>query len=164
MTTKAWPMSSVSGEWLAISARTAIAGVVSLVLAHALKLPEAYWAPITAMVVMQSTLGAALKVSWQRLVGTALGAVAGAILTKYFGSSVVAFTLGVFVLGLLSAVFRIDRSAYRFAGITVAMVMLIQRGASPWAMGFHRFVEVSVGLVTGVLITAAWPARPAPQK
>jgi len=159
MTTKTWPNSGLTWEWLAISARTAIAGVVSLLLARLLKMPEAYWAPITAMVIMQSTLGAALKVSGQRFAGTALGAVAGALLTKYFGSSVIAFTLGVFALGLLSAVLRIDRSAYRFAGITVAIVMLVQHATGPWVVAFHRFVEVSVGLLTGLLITAVWPER-----
>jgi hypothetical protein len=38
------------------------------------KLPEAYWAPITTLVITQSSLGATLTVSWQRFVGTALGA------------------------------------------------------------------------------------------
>jgi uncharacterized membrane protein YgaE (UPF0421/DUF939 family) len=49
-------------------------------------LPEAYWAPITTLVIKQSSLGAALEVSWQRFVGTALGAVLGAIAASYFGS------------------------------------------------------------------------------
>jgi uncharacterized membrane protein YccC len=163
MTAKVWRLSGVSGEWLAISARTAIAGVVSLLVARALKLPEAFWAPITAMVVMQSTLGAAEKVSAQRLGGTALGAVLGVILRKYFDSSVVAFALGVFVLGMLSAVFHINRAAYRFSGMTLAIVMLIQHAGSPWVIGFDRFLEVAIGIAASLLTTAAWPGPPAPR-
>jgi hypothetical protein len=55
------------------SARTAIAATASLMLALAFRLPEAYWAPISAVVVTQSTLGAAWTISRQRLVGTAVG-------------------------------------------------------------------------------------------
>jgi len=57
--------------------RTTIAAVASLLIARLFKLPEAYWAAITTLVVMQSSLGAALTISWQRFVGSAIGAVAG---------------------------------------------------------------------------------------
>jgi uncharacterized membrane protein YgaE (UPF0421/DUF939 family) len=156
---KNWPMSSFNREWLELSTRTAITAVTSLLVAHLLKLPEAYWAPITAIVVMQSTVGAALKVSGQRLAGTALGAVAGALLYAYFGNSIIAFTLGIFVLGLLSAALHMDRSAYRFAGITVAIVMLVAHAAPAWSIALHRFLEVSVGILVGLLVTIVWPER-----
>jgi uncharacterized membrane protein YccC len=120
---KRWQASSLNWEWLGISTRTALAAVVSLLAARLLKLPQAYWAPITAIVVIQSRLG----------------------------------TAGVFVLGLLSAALHIDRSAYRFAGITVTIVMLIPGGAPPWVIGLHRFTEVSVGILVGLLLTAVWP-------
>ena len=52
-------------EWPVVmhSLRTAIAGVASLLVARLFRLPEAYWAPITTMVITQSSLGAALTVS-----------------------------------------------------------------------------------------------------
>ena len=86
---------------VAHSARTAVAAVVSLLVARLFRLPEAYWAPITTLVITQSSLGAALTVSWQRLIGTVLGAVVGAILASYFGRNVLIFGTGVFILGLL---------------------------------------------------------------
>jgi uncharacterized membrane protein YgaE (UPF0421/DUF939 family) len=154
---KRWQVPSLDWEWLGVSTRTAVAAVVSLLADRLMKLPQAYWAPITAIVVIQSTLGAALKVSGQRFAGTALGAVTGALLSTYFGNGVIAFTAGVFALGLLSAALHIDRSAYRFAGITVSIVMLIPGGAPPWVIGLHRFTEVSVGILVGLLLTAVWP-------
>ena len=60
------------------SLRTAIACVVSLLVARLFRLPEAYWAPITTVVITQSSLGAALAVSWHRFLGTVLGALVGA--------------------------------------------------------------------------------------
>ena len=65
--------------WLSHAARTALAAVASLIVARLCRMPEAYWAPITTIIVMQSTLGAAWDASKQRLIGTALGAAAGAI-------------------------------------------------------------------------------------
>src|SRR5229473_3435645 len=106
-------------------ARTTIAAALSLLVARSLGLPEVYWAPISTLIVMQSTLGAALTISWQRLVGTALGSAVGALLAAYFGPSLIAFCAGVFGLGLLCAALRLDRAAYRFAGITLAVVMLV---------------------------------------
>src|SRR2546426_8616325 len=66
------------------SVRTAIACVASLLVARLFRLPEAYWAPITTMVITQSSLGAAFAVSWQRFVGTFLGAAVCAIVARFF--------------------------------------------------------------------------------
>jgi uncharacterized membrane protein YccC len=143
------------------AARTAIAAALSVVVSRLLRLPEAYWAAVTAMVVMQSTLGASLSVSTLRLIGTALGALAGAVLAVYFGPNVYVFGAGVLLLGLLTAALHLDRAAFRFAGITLTIVMLIVRVQSPWLVAFHRFAEVSIGIVFGLLITLTWPERPA---
>ncbi len=96
------------------SARTAIAAVISLLVARVLRLPEAYWATITTLIIMQSTLGAALVVSEQRLAGTALGAALAAVLLTYFGSNTIAFGLGVFAIGLMCSALRLGE-AYRLA-------------------------------------------------
>src|SRR5271154_2821571 len=56
------------------SIRPAVAAVGSLLIAQFCRLPESYWAAVTAIVIMQSTLGAAWTVSKQRFAGTALGA------------------------------------------------------------------------------------------
>jgi len=55
--------------WPAVvsSTRTAIAATTSFLIARQAGLHEAYWAPIITLVIMQSTLGAALKVSGERL-------------------------------------------------------------------------------------------------
>ena len=146
----------VNRRVLVHSARTAVAAVASLVVARALGLPEAYWATITTLIIMQSTLGAALAVSEQRFAGTALGAVMGALLTTYFGSNLIVFGLGVFVIGLICAALRLE-DAYRLASVTLAMVMLIAHTKQAWIVAAHRFIEVSVGIAVGLALTALWP-------
>jgi uncharacterized membrane protein YgaE (UPF0421/DUF939 family) len=128
------------------SARTAVAAVVSLVVARLLRLPEAYWAPITTIVVTQSSLGAALTVSWQRFFGTALGAVVGAIAASWFEPTAVVFGVSVFLLGLICMLVRADRSAFRFGGTTIAIVLLIPRAHRAWEIASHRFAEYRLGL------------------
>lgn len=138
------------------SSRTAVAAVASLLLARLLRLPEAYWASITALIVMQSTFGAALSISVQRFVGTAVGAVLGALAATYCPGSVAAYGILVFLLGLLCAALHIERTAYRYASITLAIIMLIPRTVGPWTTAVHRFVEVSLGIIVALAIAAVW--------
>jgi uncharacterized membrane protein YccC len=109
------------------SARTAIAAIATLVVAKLFHLPEAYWASITTLVVTQSSLGAALSVSGERFMGTLLGATVGAIIATFVPTGMLVFGAGVFVLGLLTAAARGNRSAYRFAGVTLGIVLLVPR-------------------------------------
>ena len=144
------------------SARTAVAAVASLLTARLFKLPESYWAPITTLVITQSSLGAALGISWRRLVGTALGAALGAIIASYFGHQVLVFGISVFLLGLFTAALRSDRAAYRFAGVTFVIILLIPRSAAPWRIALHRFAEVCIGIVVALILAVLWPDKEDP--
>jgi len=139
------------------SARTAIAAVVSLLVARLFRLPEAYWASISTLIVMQSTLGAALPISAQRLAGTALGVIAGGLAAAYFPGNALVFGIAVFLLGILCAGFRVERSAYRYASVAVAIITLVPRVNKAWIIALHRFVEVSIGIAVGLAIAAIWP-------
>jgi uncharacterized membrane protein YgaE (UPF0421/DUF939 family) len=141
------------------SIRTAIAATVSLVVARLFGLPEAYWAAIATLVVMQSTLGATLLISVERVAATALGALAGALLATWFTLNAFVFAVAVLVLGLLCAVFRMEKSAYRYASITLAIILLIPRSAPAWIVALHRFFEVSVGIIVALAVVAVWPER-----
>ena len=141
------------------SGRTAVTAMVSLLVARWFRLPESYWAPVTTFVITQSSLGAALSVSWQRFVGTALGATVGAIVAIYFGPHLLVFGVCIFILGLLSALVHSDRSAYRFGGVTLAIVLLVPRTGPAWQVAFHRFSEVTIGIAVALAMTVAWPEK-----
>jgi uncharacterized membrane protein YccC len=147
------------------SIRTAIAATISLAVARLFGLPEAYWAAIATLVVMQSTLDATLLISVERIAATALGALAGALLANYFTGNLAVFAAAVFVLGLFCAAFRMEKSAYRYASITLAIIVLIPRSNAAWIVALHRFFEVSVGIVVALALAAVWPEhQPAPEK
>jgi len=77
----------------------------------------------------------------------------------YFPGNVAAFGVAVFVIGLLCTALKMDRGAYRHAGFTLAIVMLVPRVGNVWVIATHRFFEVSIGVVVGLGLSAAWPER-----
>jgi uncharacterized membrane protein YgaE (UPF0421/DUF939 family) len=153
--------STLSRQALEHLVRTTVAAMVSLYLANLFKLPNAYWAAITTLIVIQSTLGDTLTISGQRFVGTAIGAASGALLAAYFAPSVVVFGLGVFVIGIVCAALRLGRAASALASVTLALVVLVERTEPPWKLAAHRFVEVSLGIVVALILTVLWPERSA---
>jgi uncharacterized membrane protein YgaE (UPF0421/DUF939 family) len=120
-------------------------------------MPEAYWAAIATLIVMQSTLGATLTLSLERIVATAVGASVGALEANFLGANLVAFAVAIVLIGLLSIAFRLEKTAYRYASITLAIIVLIPRSAPAWIIALHRFLEVSVGIMVALAIVALWP-------
>ncbi len=157
--TASWFSSALKSRWLVNSARTAIGMAASLAVARLFRMPEAYWAAVTTIIVMESTLGAAWAVSKRRFIGTALGAGLAGLLATYFEIGTMVFAAAILVLGLICAILHLDQSAYRFAGITFTIVYLVPREIAPWLVAFHRFVEVSLGIVVALALTALWPRR-----
>src|SRR5260370_4895300 len=84
------------------SVRTALAATASVIVARLVQMPEAYWAAIAALVVMQSALGATLTLSVERIVATAGGASLRALESDYFGPNLPACTLSILFIRLLS--------------------------------------------------------------
>jgi uncharacterized membrane protein YgaE (UPF0421/DUF939 family) len=111
------------------------------------------------VIITQPSLETVLAVSRQRFLGTALGALVGGALASYFGTHVRVFGAGIFLLGLICALVHLDRSGYRFAGITFLIVLLIPRKASPWQIAFHRFAEVCIGICVAMMFALLWPER-----
>jgi uncharacterized membrane protein YccC len=139
--------------------RTAIAATLSVVTARLVKMPEAYWAAIATLVVMQSTLGATLTLSIERIVATAVGASVGAMEAHFFGTNLVPFPFAILLLGLVSFAFRLEKTAYRYASVTLAIIVLIPRANPAWEIALHRFLEVSIGIVVALVVVALWPER-----
>jgi len=144
---------------LAHPARMMMASALALVAAKVLGLPEVYWAPVAALIVVQSESTALLATSWLLLAGTALGVCVGALLATYIGPGVIIFALGVLGMGLLSATLRLDRRANHFATVALVIVLLAGSANQAWYRALHRFVEFSTGIVMALLVGALWPEQ-----
>jgi uncharacterized membrane protein YccC len=150
------------------SARSAVAAVASYLIASLFRLPEAYWAAVTTLVVTQSAAGTAASVAGRRFLGTALGAVLAVILAGFVRPGVWVVGLGIFLLGLLCPVLgrahkslreQFDRSTYRFAGIALSIILLVPRAQPIWVTALHRFLEVSIGILVALGLAFLWPER-----
>jgi uncharacterized membrane protein YccC len=137
--------------------KTAIAGVISLYLTNLFHLPQGYWAAITALIVMQSNVGATLSASRTRLAGTAIGAIVGGFFMAMFGMNVMGFALAVTIAFFVCDVLHLAESQ-RLATVTVAIIMLIGQTASAWVIALHRFTEVALGILIALLVSLTlWP-------
>ena len=157
------PIGATMRQVLEHSARTAVTAVASVLAARVLKLPQTYWAPITTMVITQSSLGATLAVSWQRFVGTAVGAALGASVGKSFRDVYARIRRQRFPVGTILRRTANDQSAYRFGGVTLEIVLLLRRVEPAWQVAFHRFAEVSTGIAVALVMTWCGP-RGTPQQ
>src|ERR1700686_3578939 len=157
---KLWAWDEKNLPSITHAVRTAVAATVSVIIARLVQMPEAYWAAIATLVVMQSTLGATLTLSIERIVASAVGASVGALEANFFGANLIAFALAIILIGLLSILFRLEKTAYRYASITLAIIVLIPRSAPAWTVALHRFIEVSVGIIVALAVVALWPEHP----
>ena len=156
---KLWTWDEKNRPSTAHAIRTAFAATLSVLIARLVQTPEAYWAAIATLVVMQSTLGATLVLSLERVVATAIGASVGALEANFVGANLAAFALAIILLGFLSIAFRLEKTAYRYASITLAIIVLIPRPDPAWTIALHRFLEVSVGIIVALAVVAVWPER-----
>ena len=136
--------------------RTAVAATLSVLLARLVGLPEAYWAVIATLVVMQSPLNrpapwrsrGSLRARWAHCSGQS---------NQHASAQIwLAFAFTIFVLGLISIAFRLEKVGYSYAGMTLAIIVLIPRPEAPWIAAVHRFAEVSLGILVALAVVAVW--------
>jgi uncharacterized membrane protein YgaE (UPF0421/DUF939 family) len=139
--------------------KTGLAAVLAYYLAHFLRLPESYWAAISAIIVMYSDVSRTISASGHRLLGTAIGVCIGGVFAALFGEKLWAFGIAVTITVLVCGLLGFEDAA-RMAGVAVAIVTLTSHPGHPWIAPLHRFLEVSFGIVIGVLVsTLLWPNR-----
>jgi uncharacterized membrane protein YgaE (UPF0421/DUF939 family) len=135
--------------------RTALAAVLASWIAGLLHLPGGYWAAISAIVVMQSEVGATVMASRDRLAGTAMGAVVGLLTSFVWHHSILMFGLAVLLVMMLCTALHY-KNAGRLGGVTVAIIVLIPYPGPLWHIALQRFLEVSLGILISLFVAVAW--------
>jgi len=143
--------------------RIAAAGLFSFALASVLALPQSYWAVFTAVLVVQGSVGSSWKASIDRLLGTLLGAIYGALIATVVphGNVLmlgVALAISLTPLALLAAF----NASYRVAPMTAVILLLGSSSSTegPFLAAALRTVEVSLGGFVGMAVSLfVLPAR-----
>ncbi len=140
------------------AARTALAAALCWWIALRFGLHDGYWGSISAIIVLQSNFGATITASRDRILGTIIGAAFG------FGFSLFWVLPWNFIVAVLSAVILCGllglRNSSRLAGVTICIVMLVQRTGSHWLLALHRVGEVFLGIIVAIAVsTLVFPDR-----
>lgn len=136
---------------LRLALRATMAAGIAFLLAEFFELAKGYWAVLTAILVMQSTIGASLSAALDRLFGTLLGGVLGVLGAWVAGPSLtltgIALLAGVLVTVYLAA----KRPSLKLAAVTVAIVLLSDPShAEPVRSALERLAEIGLGACVGL--------------
>lgn len=144
---------------LGLTLRMSAAGLLSFAVGHLLELTQVYWAVLTAVLVMQSSVGGSLKAMLDRFVGTLGGAAWGVAVTIGLRhsdvlSTGIALAAALIPLSLLVAY----RPAYRIAPVTAVIVLLAQPvGGGVVNAALDRVFEIGLGSIVALAV-ALWLA------
>ncbi len=134
-------------------ARTAVAGLSTYLLAQYFELPQGYWSVITAIMIVQETMGATLQAARDRLIGTIAGAVIGFLLAAVTPSGILGSTIGLTIsIGWL-AVFATRYPSLRIAPLTAAIMFVATPShADAIVSAAHRVEEILLGCVVAIAV------------
>ena len=141
------------------SLQIAIAAVLALATAQALQLPDAYWAPISAIVCSLEAFDRAFETARRRLIGTLLGVVLAAIQVSFVPQSLLTYGLCIGLLGWLCYAARLHPSSLRFGAIAFTVVVTEADQAAIWVTAATRFIDVALGILVALLVIQCWPIR-----
>ncbi|MGE3875510.1 MAG: aromatic acid exporter family protein [Parvibaculaceae bacterium] len=136
--------------------RVVTAAIAAFALVRLLGLPQGWWAVITALLVVQTSVGGSLKAALDRLWGTIAGALYGAVVAMAVPHVTdvglgLAIAVAILPLAYLAAV----NSMFRVAPVTALIVMLPIYGqaGSPLASALDRVIEIVIGNIVALAVT-----------
>jgi uncharacterized membrane protein YccC len=141
---------------LGLAVRVTVAATGAYALATALHLLLPLWAVLTSIIVTQMSVGRSLKATRDYMLGTIGGAIYGgaiAILIPYSGELGL---LGLLVLAVAPLAFVAAIHPNLGSATVTAVIVLVlpsMHHADPMASAIDRVSEVSVGAVTGLLVS-----------
>ncbi len=130
--------------------KTALAAALCWWLALRFGLHDGYWGSISAIIVLQSNVGATIGASRDRILGTVIGSIFG-FTFSLFGSPPWNYLLAVFCAMALCGLLGF-RNSSRLAGVTITIVMLVQ-SSSHRSIALDRVLQVLLGILVAVAVT-----------
>ncbi len=142
--------------------RLAIAVTCSWLLAIAVSQSAlGIFAPITTLLVVQSSPWSTLGLSLQRILGTGIG-----VLSASLWVNLVGLTPWSFFIGVLAALLVARLIPWSIAGqiqIPIAVVFVLVLGPASMGQDLWRVIDVVVGGFVGLLAVYVYPPRPRPE-
>jgi uncharacterized membrane protein YccC len=150
-----------SPQRVSFGVQAALSVALSVLVAHALDVPYAWWAAISGFAVMQDNLAGSAQRGLQRVLGTVLGGLLGALVGPWIGGLPWLFVPVLGVIGGVSVYGALGSNAsyaWILGGVTALMVTfeahLLESVQASARFAALRVVEVVVGTSACVLVSA----------
>ncbi len=141
-----------------------LAAILAWWVAQTIRLPNPTWALITVFVLaLAPYVGSMGEKGLLRIVGTLIGGFLGMLLVGNFADNIVVIAGGVFViLTVCTWLFGWNRFPYAFFLCALTTNVVVSSGLSDpdhsWSIAIHRFLEVSIGVGSTLLVSSLlWP-------
>ncbi len=138
--------------------KSASACTLAVWVALLLDIPDAFWAGITALVVLKPHIGATIERSWSRLLGSILGAILGMIVVSLFADSPCLFLASLFIivtLGLAESSQAKNQYAW-ILGIATFLMVTLSTFYNPYGAintAFFRCFEILIGIISAWIVS-----------
>jgi len=134
-----------------ISVRAAVAAGLAFWIAELLHAEFAIYALVGAVIVTDLSPAMTRRLGLQRMAGTLIGAMAGAVLCYVLPVGPVALGAAILLSMLVTYLLRLEPAAARVAGYVAAIVMFTYR-QDPWHYAYARAWETLVGIGSALLV------------
>lgn len=142
--------------------KTTVAACLCLVLGRVFRLSQGYWACVSAIVVLQSTVQDTWTTSRDRIVGTAIGAVIGWGAGNVWHGRSLVYAFAILLCMVVPQLMQL-KNAGRMAGVAATIIMLIPSHLPYWKVAAERFFEVSFGVLVALAVSRTlWRESSAP--
>lgn len=143
--------------------RIALAATIAFVIAtHLSQSTLGIFAPMTTLLVVQSSPWSTLGISVQRIIGTGLGVLAASLWVNLLGLTWWSFLGGVFLSLLIAR--KLPFSIGGQIQIPIAVIFVLAIGPNSIEQDLWRVLDVGIGGVIGIAAVLIWPPRPPIQK
>lgn len=133
----------------------AAAVVLSYLSSTALRLPEGFWAVMSALIVMRPSPASTLEAGWDRVRATAAGAgfgLAGVWLQQYLGFESTAAMLGFVALLAAASAWRLSMRSAPIAALIVLSSSAMAGHPALQVAGL-RVAEIAIGVASGIAVS-----------
>ncbi|MGH7117491.1 MAG: FUSC family protein [Acetobacteraceae bacterium] len=137
--------------------RIALQAVVSVAIAvlatHVLPVQRPYWIPLTTVILTSTSFGETIRKSYERLLGTVAGLLAGELIWLALAGRPAATTAALMVA--VAGIFFSRSGAYRWmlAWVTLALVVLLNEAGQASLLVDGRLADTLVGLAIVLVVT-----------
>ena len=140
---------------LSHSARVTVAALAAFAVNHFFNFQQGIWIAFTAILVVQSSVGASVRAAVERMTGTLSGAAYGALVATLIPHETTAGLALITFAGLGPAAFAASMSpSFRIAPITVAILLFSNTSITmpPIEVAEHRVGEIGLGCLIGLAV------------